>query len=116
MFSIFPRFTAALFVLLLIGSIALVCVGGIALLGPTFDHGDNVEHASGKIVSIGPGMDFTLQLASGKRVFFQCSQTCHASLGHLQRHMREHAATDVYYVQQDCAGKPCGLLLAVDVD
>jgi hypothetical protein len=25
-------------------------------------------------------------------------------LGHMQRHMREHAATDVYYVQQNCKG------------
>lgn len=115
MFSIFPRFTAALFVLLLTGSIALVSVGGIALLGPTFKHGNNVEHANGAIVSIGPGMDFTLQLATGKRIFFQCGQTCHASPGHLQRHMRERAETDVYYVQQNCRGKPCGLL-AVDVD
>ncbi|HZU67666.1 MAG TPA: hypothetical protein VFA09_10350 [Ktedonobacteraceae bacterium] len=116
MLSIFPRFTAALFVFLLIGSISLACIGGIAVLGPVFQHGDNVEHANGKIVAIGPGMDFTLQMATGKRLFFQCSQTCHASLSHLQRHMREHASTDVYYVQQDCAGKPCGLLLAVDVD
>ncbi len=115
MLSIFPRFTAALFVCLLIGSISLACVGGIALLGPTLHHGDNVEHVNGKIVSIGPGMDFTLQMA-GKRIFFQCSQTCHASLRHLQRHLREHAPTDVYYVQQDCDGRPCGLLLAVDVD
>ncbi|HLH63977.1 MAG TPA: hypothetical protein VKV20_20055 [Ktedonobacteraceae bacterium] len=116
MLSIFPRFTAALFVFLLIGGIALLSVGGIATLGPMLQHGDNVEHVNGKIVSIGPGMDFTLQTRTGRRLFFQCSQTCHASLGHLQRHMREQAPTDVYYVQQDCAGKPCGLLLAVDVD
>jgi hypothetical protein len=114
--SISPRITAALFVLLLIGSLSLVCVGGIALMGPTFKHGDNVEHVNGKIVSMGPGMDFVLQMATGRRIFFQCSETCHASLGHMQRHMHEHAATDVYYVRQDCNGRPCGLLLALNVD
>ena len=116
MLSSYPRIAAAFFVLVLIGSLSLVCVGGIALLGPTFDHGDKTEHVNGKIVSIGPGMDFVLQTVKGRRISFQCSGTCHASLGHMQRHMREHAATDVYYIQQDCQGKPCGLLLAVDVD
>lgn len=116
MLSSFPRIAAALFVIVLIGSLSLVCVGGIALLGPSFDHGDNAEHMNGKIVSIGPGMDFVLQTATGRRIFFQCSDACHASLGHMQRHMREHAATDVYYIQQNCRGTPCGLLLALDVD
>lgn len=97
--SIFPRIAAAICVLLLIGSLALVSVGGVALLGPMFTHGDDVAHAQGKIVAIGPGMNFMLQTATGQRLDFQCSNQCRASLGHMQRHLREHALTDVYYIQ-----------------
>lgn len=97
--SIFPRIAAAICVLLLIGSLALVSVGGVALLGPMFAHGDDVVHAQGKIVAIGPGMNFMLQTATGQRLNFQCSNQCRASLGHMQRHLREHALTDVYYIQ-----------------
>jgi len=97
--SIFPRVAAAICVLLLIGSLALVSVGGVALLGPMFAHGDDVAHAQGKIVAIGPGMNFMLQTATGQRLDFQCGDQCRASLGHMQRHLREHALTDVYYIQ-----------------
>jgi hypothetical protein len=97
--SIFPRIAAAIFVCLLIGSISLACVGAVALIGPIFTHGDNVVHTDGKIVSIGPGRDFVLETASGRRIVFECADQCRASLGHMQRHLREHALTDVYFVQ-----------------
>ena len=109
--SIFPRVAAAVFVCLLIGSIALACVGAVALVGPTFTHGDNVAHAAGMIVSIGPGRDFVLKTASGHRFDFQCADQCRASLGHMQRHLREHAHTDVYFVQG-----PNNSLMALNVD
>ncbi len=109
--SIFPRIAAAIFVCLLIGSISLACVGAVALIGPMFSHGDNVVHADGKIVSIGPGRDFVLQTASGHSFDFQCTDQCRASLGHMQRHLREHAHTDVYFVQG-----PNGSLMALNVD
>jgi hypothetical protein len=64
-----------------------------------FAHGGDVAHAQGKIVAIGPGMNFMLQTATGQRLNFQCSNQCRASLGHMQRHLREHALTDVYYIQ-----------------
>ncbi|HXZ03888.1 MAG TPA: hypothetical protein VEH81_03595 [Ktedonobacteraceae bacterium] len=109
--SIFPRVAAAIVVFLLIGSISLVCVGAVALVGPMFSHGDNVVHAGGKIVSIGPGRDFVLETASGHRFVFQCTDQCRASLGHMQRHLRELAHTDVYYIQG-----PDNSLMALDVD
>jgi hypothetical protein len=96
--SIFPRIAAAIFVCLLIGSISLACVGAVALIGPMFSHGDNVAHADGKIVSIGPGRDFVLEATNGKRFVFECTVQCSASLGHMQRHLHEHAHTDVYFV------------------
>ena len=109
--SILPRIAAAVFVLLLIGSIALVSVGAVALLGPTFAHGTNVAHADGKIVAIGPGKKFTLETTAGQRLSFQCEAQCRASLGHMQRHLREQAHTDVYYILG-----PNKSLMALDVD
>ncbi len=109
--SIFPRIAAAIFVCLVIGSISLVCVGAVALAGPMFEHGNNVVHADGKIVSIGPGRDFVLETASGHRFVFQCTVECRASLGHMQRHLREHAHTDVYFIQG-----PNNSLMALNVD
>src|SRR5712692_4578883 len=115
---IFPRVAAAIVVLLLIGMLAAACVGGLALFvgsPPNFPalltHGNNVEHADGTIVSIGPGKNFVLETALGTSLHFQCSNQCHASLMHMQRHLREGAHTDVYYV----AGTK-NTLLAVVVD
>jgi len=109
--SIVPRIAAAIFVCLLIGVLSLVGVGVVALVGPMFAHGENVVHADGKIVSLGPGKDFVLEIASGQRFAFRCTSQCHASLGHMQRHFREHANTDVYFVQG-----PDNSLMALNVD
>jgi len=110
--SIFPRIAAAIFVLLLIGSLSLVCAGGIALLSPIFRYGSDVEHADGKIISIGPGKNFfVLETGSRQHLVFQCGDQCRASLGHMQRHLREHAHTDVYY-----RGGPGKSLMALNVD
>lgn len=109
--SIFPRVAAAIFVFLFIGSLSLVCVGAVALIGPVFSHGDNVAHADGRIVSIGPDRDFVLETANSQHLVFQCTDQCRASLGHMQRHLREHAHTDVYYVQG-----PNNSLMVLNVD
>ncbi|HYX48760.1 MAG TPA: hypothetical protein VE843_03410 [Ktedonobacteraceae bacterium] len=109
--SIVPRIAAAIFVCLLVGSISLACVGAVGLVVPMFTRGANVAHADGKIVSIGPGRDFVLETASGQRFDFQCTDQCRASLGHMQRHLRELAHTDVYFVQG-----PNKSLMALNVD
>ena len=109
--SFFPRLAAALVVVVLIGSIALVCIDVAAELGPILAHGDNVEHEAGMIVAIGPGKDFVLLTSDGQRLSFLCSAQCRASLGHMQRHMREHAHTDVYYLPGADRS-----LVALDVD
>ncbi len=109
--SIFPRIAAAIFVFLLIGSLSLVCAGGVALVGPMLIHGGDVEHTDGRIISIGPDKDFVLETASGQHLVFQCGDQCRASLGHMQRHLRERAHTDVYYIEG--TGKR---LMALNVD
>lgn len=109
--SMFPRIAAAICVLLLISSLSLAGVGGVALIGPMFTHGDNTAHADGKIISIGPGRDFVLVTANGQQIFFQCMGQCLASLAHMQRHLRERAHTDVYFIQG-----PGKSLMALNVD
>lgn len=102
---------AALCVLLLIGGLSLTWILGVAFVGPALSHGAHVDHAAGQIVNIGPGKDFILLTATGRRLFFQCEGKCRASLGHMQRHMREHAHTDVYYIEGSNR-----TLMALDVD
>ncbi len=107
----FSRIAAMCFVFVLIGSLALAGVGAVAVIGPALAHGTQVEHEDGNIIQIGPGTDFVLATASGQRLRFQCGSQCRASLAHLQRHLREHAHTDVYYMHG-----PGGSLVALDVD
>ncbi len=109
--SFIPRFAALVCVALLIGSIGIASISAVALFGPVLAHGNNTEHAAGQIVEVGPGEDFILKTASGKSISFECATQCRASLGHLQRHLREHAHTDVYYIQG-----PGNALMVLDVD
>ena len=109
--SLMPRITAIICVALLIGSIAIASIGAVALFGPVLAHGNNTEHAAGQIVAVGPGENFILKTAAGKSMAFECAAQCRASLGHLQRHLREHAHTDVYYIQG-----PGNTLMVLDVD
>lgn len=108
---IFPRIAAAVFVLLLIGGLSLACIGGLAHIGPELLYGGNVAHAAGKIIFIGPGKDFVLETARRQQLHFQCGVQCRASLAHMQRHLREHANTDVYYIEGQNNS-----LLALNVD
>ncbi len=109
--TVIPRLLATLYVGVLIGGISLFMLVGIAWIGPTLNHGTHTEHAAGEIVALGPGKDFTLLTATGRRLTFQCGSGCRASLGHMQRHMSEQAHTDVYYIEG-----PQNRLLALDVD
>jgi len=107
-----PRFLAICCVILLIGTLSLVGILGIAWLGPVLRHGSNIDHTAGTIVApVGPGRNFILQTASGQILHFQCGTGCRASLAHLQRHFNEHAHTDVYYIEGANHA-----LLALDVD
>ena len=106
-----PRVRAAIFVFLLVGGLALTAVWMVAWLGPISVHGTAVIHADGDVISVGPGRNFVLETAVGKKIAFVCNTDCRASSRHLQRHLKEKAHTDVYYVQG-----PHDQLLAVDTD
>ncbi len=107
----FPRITAAVFVLLLIGCFALVGIGSVALVGPRMTHDVTIEHDSGTIMTIHSDMSFTLKTANGKEVSFECSGYCKTAMNHIERHIYEKAHTDVYYVED-----ANNVLRALDVD
>ena len=107
----FPRITAAVFVLLLIGCFALIGIGSVALVGPGVTHNMMADHDAGIIVTIRSDMSFTLKTANGKQVIFQCSDHCKVALSHMRRHVFEKAHTDVYYVEG-----ANDIFLALDVD
>lgn len=109
--TFFPRLLAAFSVIVLIGVLSLTCIFGVAFAGPALSHGANVDHTAGQIIAIGPARNFVLLTATGKRLTFECGSNCRASLGHMQRHMRERAHTDVYYIEG-----PDKTLMALDVD
>jgi hypothetical protein len=107
---VFPRIAAAIFVLLLIGTLSLLCISPVALAGPGLTYSSNLAHADGKIIDIEPGMNFVLKTGSGQSLHFHCAGPCQTMLGHMQRHKLESAHTDVYYKEVGTT------LLAVDVD
>ncbi|HYK87040.1 MAG TPA: hypothetical protein VEV19_16845 [Ktedonobacteraceae bacterium] len=110
----YPRITAMLFLLLLIGSFSWLCINALGLLEPSFSYGANggrIERVEGKIIAIGAGKDFVLETTSGQRMHFQCSNACTSSFPHIQRHLDEHADTFVYYVDGSRHS-----LLALNVD
>ncbi len=107
----FPRITAAVFVLLLIGCFALVGIASVALVGPGMTHSTMTEHDAGTITAIRSDMSFTLKTANGKQVIFQCLDHCKVAFSHIKRHVLEKAHTDVYYVEE-----ANNIFLALDVD
>ena len=108
---LFSRASALLAVVVLIGLITLVIIGITDGVGYAITRGPNTNHLAGTITSIGPGQGFVLKTAAGKLVSFRCTERCISSEPHMQRHLYEHAHTDVYYMR---AGD--GTLIAVDVD
>lgn len=105
----FPRVTAVIFLILLIGSLSLLCIGATTLINPLI--GAHVEHVEGKVVAIKSNMDFVLETAVGEHLYFHCSSSCREAVRHLQRHFYEQAATEVFYEKG-----PDRSLLALDID
>ena len=84
-------------VILFVASITLVIASSCVLSTSPLGAGDDVYYVQGKLVKVLPDRDFVLQISAGAQLQFRCSISCRASLGHLLRHLREHASTDVYY-------------------
>ncbi len=100
--------------LLAFAFIILLSWGAIALtqtIGTTITHGRNVQHNDGVIVTLDQQQNLVLMASNGVRVQLRCVERCLGERDHIVRHIREHAHTDVYYVQM-----PDGVLAATDVD
>ncbi|SRR5579884_611220 len=112
----FARIAAATFVVVLLGIFVYGIIAGVAWAGPTYLRDARFAsapkmHVAGKVVKVGPGRDFVLEMSNGKEMTFLCGTSCDASLGHLERHFEEKANTDVYYqVGAD------GTFVAIDAD
>ena len=94
--------------------ILLLSLGGIALMlgiGTTITHGRTIEHSAGVIIQMSQDEELVLLTASGEREQFRCVQRCLIERGHIVRHIRERAHTDVYYIEM-----PDKTLMATDVD
>jgi hypothetical protein len=107
----FPRmFAAFTLTVLFILTIALAILG-TQYIGTQITHGNMVEHTHGIILSTADGGNsLVFKTDSGQIMHFICSERCSTELGHMQRHIHEHAPTDVYYKQEN------NNLTAVDVD
>jgi len=87
------------------------CITLVQTIGTTVTHGRNVLHDDGVVVTLDQNQDLVLLKADGARVQFRCAGRCLVERDHIVRHIREHAHTDVYYVET-----PDNMLVATDVD
>jgi hypothetical protein len=97
-------------------SLALIGVGtfggvlGLQTMGPALPA--HLEHIHGFIVAVESNGIFTVQAPGySSPLWFRVAPGAPISLDHLRRHLREHAATDIFY--QDRQGK---MFLAWDAD
>lgn len=63
---IFPRASAVVFLLLLTGAFLFAGITGVVWLGTLNIQGTNIMHADGKVIQVGPGKDFVLELETGQ--------------------------------------------------
>jgi hypothetical protein len=113
----YPRIAAWLVSLMLIGGCTASGLQGLRLLRPAVPA--NLAHAHGVIVALRADGSFALQVPGHAGVFwFHPAPDAPISLAHLRRHLREHAATDVFY-QVEVRGArraPTRLLVAWEAD
>lgn len=107
----FSRIAAAFTLSAFLALIIVVAILGMQSIGTRLTHGNMVEHKHGIILSKSD-MDNSLvfKTDSGQVMHFMCSQRCLTQREHMQRHIQEHAPTDVYYKQEN------NTFAAVDVD
>jgi hypothetical protein len=107
----FSRISAVFTVIVLFALIITVVIMGTQSIGTQITHGNMVEHRHGTILSKSEvNNSLTFRTDSGQVMRFSCQQHCLTQLGHIQRHINEHAGTDVYYKQEN------NTLIAIDVD
>jgi hypothetical protein len=108
---LFSRISAFITVLLLIAAVSFAAISVTRTAGTLITHISGTQVDEGVITKINSPNSFVLKEDSGKIVTFQCIDQCLRGQAHMQRHLIEHANTDVYYKKM-----PDGQLEAVDVD
>lgn len=106
----FSRVAASFTLIVLFTLIIAVAVLGTQSIGTQITHGNMVEHIHGVILSKDTDNNLTVKTDSGQVMHLTCTQRCLTELGHMQRHIYEHAPTDVYYKEENRT------FAAVDVD
>lgn len=96
----FPSLTAWIITLALIGAVTLAAVRGVEMLEPSIP--THLDHMHGEIVAMSAGGLFAVEepgqaSGHGKLIWFRVARGAHISLAHIQRHLHEHAPTDIYY-------------------
>lgn len=95
----FPKVTAWFLTLTLLGLTTFGALQGLRALEPVAP--EHLDHVHGVITTIRGGGVFAVR-APGHAgvVWFRVARGAHISLAHLERHLHERAATDVYYQDQ----------------
>lgn len=103
---IFAIFMLSAFFTIIIGATILETQS----IGTQITHGNKVEHKHGFILSKGRDNSLVFKTDNGQVMHFLCAKRCLTEVGHIQRHIYEHAPTDVYYMPTE------DTLAAIDVD
>jgi hypothetical protein len=107
----FSRIAAAFTVIVVFTLIIVVTIQVTLSVGTQITHGSMVEHQHGVVLSKSSADNSLMfKTDNGQIMHFACTQRCLVQLGHIQRHIQEHAGTDVYYKQEN------NTFVAVDVD
>ena len=107
----FSRTAAACTLSVFFALIVVAAILGIQSIGTDLTHGNMVEHKHGIILSKADNdKSLVFKTDSGQVMSFTCELRCLTQLEHMQRHIDEHAPTDVYYKQEN------NTFTAVDVD
>jgi hypothetical protein len=98
-FARFPRFSAWVIVLALVGIGTAGGVLGLRAMQPAAPA--NLAHVHGIVVAVQNNGTFAVQLPGAKSaLWFRVAPGAPISLDHLRRHLREHAPTDIFYRPQ----------------
>lgn len=96
----FPSLSAWIMTLALVGAVTLAAVRGLGVLESSIP--THLDHMHGEIVAMRGGGQFAVEEPGqapehGKMIWFRVAPGSSISLAHIQRHLREHAPTDVYF-------------------
>jgi hypothetical protein len=92
----FPRLAAWVVVLALVSMGTVCALQGLRALEP--ETPQRLDHIHGVVVAMQSGDRFAVRVPGhASAIWFRIAPGAHISLAHIQRHLQEHAPTDVYY-------------------